>query len=211
MHTISGYLAPGSDAIWRTQDPFYQQVMLENAAPAPAPMPCTAVCPTGPPMVEQGMQEGQTWPWQGSLAVLSGWFSVFCARTPTPLFQDPISRARGHVVSGFLTALTHIPGYSWTQYQQEGSTWQFSPVHPTGSCCGAMNDQSSPHWPQDMWQGETTQWTTPGSHPTETWQREPGQEILKQLGVGTSSECSINAPFLGFCVAKTRKKSTYLA
>lgn len=141
--TDMGALSPGSDAIWRTQDPFYQQVMLENAAPAPAPMPCTAVCPTGPPMVEQGMQEGQTWPWQG---------------------------------------------YSWTQYQQEGSTWQFSPVHPTGSCCGAMNDQSSPHWPQDMWQGETTQWTTPGSHPTETWQREPGQEILKQLGVTRAAD-----------------------
>ena len=58
---------------------------------------------------------------------------------------------------------------SWTPCQQgqpePGSQWQYN------------------GWPgQEVWPQGETQWPVP----VETWQREPGQEILKQLGAGDS-------------------------
>jgi hypothetical protein len=93
-----------------------------------------------------------------------------------------------------------IEGHTWAPWQNWNSwtesadgTWQYNAM-PCG--CGAPNGappepQPAPQqmWPQDAtWpqQGETQQWQEQQEQqqPTQTWQREPGHEILKQLGVG---------------------------
>ena len=84
-----------------------------------------------------------------------------------------------------------IEGHTWAPWQNWNSwtesadgTWQYNAMP-----CGAPPEpQPAPQqmWPQDAtWpqQGETQQWQEQ-QQPTQTWQREPGHEILKHLGVG---------------------------
>lgn len=158
-----GALSPGSDAIWRAQDsdPFYQQVLMEAAPPMPCPM-----APVAQPMAMP--QTGMSQPVISQTAIAS--------------MTQPSMEGQWAPWQNW---------NSWTQ-QEPGATganqsWQYTPMPcPTAGAPPGEHTPPNPNvWPQDAaWpqnQGETQQW--PQNQPTETWQREPGQEILKQLGV----------------------------
>lgn len=173
-----GALSPGSDAIWRTQDsdPFYQQVLME-AAPMCPPMQVPQVPQAQMPQaaVPQGMPQAMPH---------TGMSQTTMASMTQPAMMCEAPQIEGH---------TWAPWQNWNSWTESADgTWQYNAM-PCG--CGAPNGappepQPAPQqmWPQDAtWpqQGETQQWQEQQEQqqPTQTWQREPGHEILKQLGV----------------------------
>lgn len=167
---------PGSDAIWRARsdsDPFYQQVLLEAAPAMPCPPMPQALSQPGMPqpgMPQTGMPQNGMGP-QTAMAGTTGTTQpMMCEATP-------------------VEGQTWAPWQNWNSWNESNGnsqTWHFNVPAGYTAPPAAPDAQM---WPGDvMWQqnqhtGET-QWQS--EQPTQTWQREPGQEILKQLGVGNS-------------------------